>query len=196
MKTAINLLPIEFRRQLMLRHRAVQWGVAVCVVVLVMWSARSWKMREYHALGEQLGVLARENRPIQAMLRETVAMREQLQKLEQQEQVAKELDQQRRVLALLGVVSRTVQRGHGKLRVTGFQLVDFQRTGSAARNPSQEPGAGSLALSGVSLDSPAVAELLDKLQNSGLFTGVELIALKERHEDGIALHDFEVRCGL
>ena len=47
-------------------------------------------------------------------------------------------------------------------------------------------------LSGVSLDNQPVADLLDGLQHSGIFSRVELLKLKER--EGMSLRDYEVRC--
>ena len=49
-------------------------------------------------------------------------------------------------------------------------------------------------LAGVSLDNPAVAELLDGLQDSGIFSRVELLTLKEREDSDVSLRDYEVRC--
>lgn len=196
MKNAINLLPTGYRRQLMLRRRAIQWGVAVCVVVLMIWAGRWYKMREFHALWQQWEVLAREYRPTQAMIREIESMREQLKELDRQEMVAKELDHQRHVLTLLGIVSEAAQQSQGKLRVTDLQVVDLQRVNPSRGHQSAVPQGGSLAVTGVSLDSPIVAELLDKLQYSGLFTSVELVLLKERKEEDATLHDFQVRCQL
>jgi hypothetical protein len=46
----------------------------------------------------------------------------------------------------------------------------------------------------VSLDSPAVFELLDGLQNSGIFSRVVLNVLTEREGRELALRDYEVSC--
>ena len=51
-----------------------------------------------------------------------------------------------------------------------------------------------LTVNGVSLDNPAVAELLDGLQKSGVFRRVELVTLKEREDKEAALRDYEMRC--
>lgn len=180
----------------MLRRRLTQWGAVLCAVLVVMWVARSYKLREYYVLGQKREVLEREHRPLQAMVKEIATMRQQLEDLGQQETIAKELDHHRRVLALLGVVSQAAQQSKGRLRVTNFHLVDLQHssTGSGQQATGSQPG--SFTLFGVSLDSPTVAELLDRLQQSGLFTSVELVSLKEKHEGGVSLHDFQVVCNL
>jgi Tfp pilus assembly protein PilN len=196
MRTAINLLPGASQRQLMLRRRLTQWSVVVCTAVLVMWVARWYKLREYHVLGQQREVLEREYRPIRAMVKEITQMRQQLEDLDQQDKVAKELDHQRQVLALLGVVSQIAEQSNGKLRVTNFQLLDLQSSLSSEQQHATGSSSGNFTLLGVSLDSPTVAELLDKLQHSGLFRSVELVSLKERQEGQVSLHDFQVVCNL
>jgi Tfp pilus assembly protein PilN len=196
MRTAINLLPGASQRQLMLRRRLTQWSVVVCTAVLVMWVARWYKLREYHVLGQQREVLEREYRPLRAMVKEITQMRQQLEDLDQQDKVAKELDHQRQVLALLGVVSQIAEQSNGKLRVTNFQLLDLQSSLSSEQQHATGSSSGNFTLLGVSLDSPTVAELLDKLQHSGLFRSVELVSLKERQEGQVSLHDFQVVCNL
>jgi Tfp pilus assembly protein PilN len=196
MKTAINLLPVTSQKQLMLHRRLTQWCIAVCVVVVMIWVARGYKLRECRVFEQQREVMAREQRPIDAMNREIADMRQQLQDLDQQERVALELDHQRRVLTLLGTISQSAQKSEGKLRVLNLQVVDLQYSGAASKQPGSSVQAGSFSLTGEALDSPTVAELLDKLQHSGLFTSVELVSLKERQEGEVALHDFQVLCGL
>lgn len=196
MRASINLLPVTFRRQLMMRRRLTQWCVVVCALVLVMWVARSYKLREYYVLGQQQEVLEREHRPLKAMVKEITHMRQQLEDLDQQEVIAKELDHQRNVLALLGAVSQIAEQSNGKLRLTDFQLVDLQSSPSGDRQQASGSHGGNFTLQGVSLDRPAVAELLDKLQHSGLFQSVELASLKERQEGQVSLQDFQVVCNL
>ena len=125
------------------------------------------------------------------MLKQLVEMRQQLKELEKQEIVAKELDCQRNALTLLGVISDSAQKSKGRLRVTKFDISNFQ---SAQSVPDPTGKVAGLTVSGVSLDNPAVGELLDRLQKSGVFRRVELVTLKEREDKEAALRDYEVRC--
>ena len=194
MKTSINLLPMTLRRQQMARRRVIQWSAVVCVVLATIWLAGWIRLGEYRALNQKLEILTSEHRPNHAMLNELVAMRETLAELKRQEVIATELEQQRHILTLLGVVSRSAEQSDGKLRVTSLRLTDFQ--GPAAGGRAGTTDSSALILAGQSLDNPSVAELLDRLQESELFTNVELISLKERRTGGIAYQDYEVRCEL
>jgi hypothetical protein len=190
MRTAINLLPQSFRRQQIIRKRLVQWTTIISAVLLTGWGWHWYEMREDRQLTQQLETLSREHAPTQAMLKQLMEMRQQLKELEQQETVAKELDCQRNALTLLGVISDSAQKSKGRLRVTKFEISNFQ-SAQGASDGTKTPG---LSVSGVSLDNPAVAELLDGLQNSGVFRKVELLTLKEREDKESALRDYEVRC--
>lgn len=189
----INILPASYRRQQIIRNRVVQWTTIVVAVLAIGWVWHWLEMREQTYLSQRLEVLSREHAPTQMMLKQLVDMRHQLKELEQQESVAKELETQRNALTLLGVISDTAQKTNGRLRVTKFELTNFQNAAKAdAAAAGTSPPPGGLVLSGVSLDNPAVAELLDGLQHSGIFSHVELLKLKER--DGLSLRDYEVRC--
>src|SRR5690349_160316 len=117
MRTMVNILPVSYRRQQILRSRLLQWGSMIVLVLVGGW------------VWQWLDVLSREHAPTQTMLKQVVDMRRQLKELEQQEAVAKELETQRNALTLLGVISETAQKTGGRLRVTRLELKDFQTVG-------------------------------------------------------------------
>jgi Tfp pilus assembly protein PilN len=193
MRTMINILPVSYRRQQLLLTRAVQWTTIISAVLISGWMWHWLEMREHKQLTQRLDVLSREHAPTQTMLRQVVDMRRQLKDLEQQEAVAKELETQRNALTLLGVVSETAQKSKGRLRITKLELSNFQAIGKKEGQGPGAPPAG-LLLTGISMDNPAVAELLDGLQHAGIFSHVELLKLKEREGNSSSLKDYEVRC--
>jgi type IV pilus assembly PilN-like protein len=192
MRTTINLLPQSLRRQQVLRKRLIQWSTIISAVLVTGWGWHWYEMREGRQLTQQLETLSREHAPTQTMLKQLMQMRQQLVVLQQQETVAKELDSQRNALTLFGLVSETARKTKGRLRVTKFEISSFQSTSAGGDNAATKgPG---LTLNGMSLDNPAVPELLDGLQKSGVFKRVELLTLKEHEDKDAALRDFEVRC--
>jgi hypothetical protein len=190
----INLLPNLYRRQQMTRRRIKQWIALICVLLAAGWIFHWRESREQQAMAQRLDVLEREHLPTQNLLKQLVDMRQKLVDLQQQEMIANELEHQRNALALLGVISQTAQKTGGRLRVTNLELTNFQSPHKAPgiSNPSGQTGG--LLLSGVSLDSPAVFELLDGLQNSGMFSRVVLNQLTERASHDASLRNYEVSC--
>jgi Tfp pilus assembly protein PilN len=196
MKTAMNLLPPALRRARMVRRRTIQWGAILCVVLVGAWGARWWKLREYHELNQQFEAVAREGRPAQVQLQEIGVMRQELGQLQKHEDVAQELQQQRQVLVVLGLVSQAAQQSEGRLRVTEFKVSDLQAA-HAESQPGKEPvHGGTVTVIGVSLDSPTVAEFHDLLERSRLFADVKLIKSNARKENNVSLYDYEVCCEL
>jgi len=192
MRTMINLLPQSFRRQQILRKRLVQWAMIISGVLVTGWGWHWYEMSEGRQLNQQLETLSREHAPTQAMLKQLMEMRQQLVMLQQQETVAQELDYQRNALTLFGVLSDTARKTKGRLRVTKFELNNFQSGATGGDGATVKPAG--LTLGGVSLDNLAVGELQDGLQKSGVFKRVELLTLKEREDKDAALRDYEFRC--
>ena len=166
MRTAINLLPPSFRRQQIIRKRVVQWTSIISAVLVTGWGWHWYEMREGRQLTQQLETLSREHAPTQAMLKQLVEMRQQLVELQQQESVAKELDCQRNALTVLGVISDAARKTNGRLRVTKFELKNFQDAQAAADNGCTTARRVNVERTSRS-DNPAVPELLDGLQKSG-----------------------------
>ena len=196
MKSALNLLPFAYRRQWLLRRRALQWLMVLAVTLSAISAARWYRGHEQHALQRQLEAITREGRPSQAMLREITRMRAQIGRLQHHQTIAQELEQQRQVLALLGVISQAAERTHGRLRVLDCRVVDLQATEVVADQAEGAMHPGTVTLVGVSLDSPTVAEFQDGLLRSGLFADVKLVKSNKRDGLGPELCDYEVRCEL
>jgi hypothetical protein len=194
MKNVINLLPASYRRQQIVRKRALQWSAVISGVLLAGWALHWYESHEYRELTEKLEALHREHQPTQIMLRQLVEMRQALVDLEQQEAIATELEDQRTALTLLGVISRAAEKTNGRLRVTNLDLTNFQSMydAQAPGTPVREPSG--LVLTGVSLDYPAVTELVVGLESSGIFSMVELSSMTERVNNDTSLHDYVVRC--
>lgn len=192
MRTMINILPASYRRQQVLRSRCVQWTTIIAVALAIGWGWHWLEMREYRQLSQQLDVLSREHAPTRTMLQAVVDMRKKLKELQEQETVAKELETQRNALKLLGVISTTAQKTHGHLRLTKFELTNFQSAGTGEKPANNAPPTGGLLLAGVSIDTESVTELMAGLKSAGIFSAVELLKLKQR--DGLSLRDYEVRC--
>jgi Tfp pilus assembly protein PilN len=190
----INLLPGSFRRQQLIRIRAIQWSTIICAVIAVGWGWTWLEEGEAVALTQQLASLEREHAPSKTMMRQLVEMREKLDELQQQEAVAMELEYHRNALTLLGVISSTAKATNGRVRVTHLTLTGFQNVRQPQAGETPQQTSEGLLVKGISLDNAAVVEMLDGLQNSGVFSRVELLVSKERSDGAGALRDYEVRC--
>ncbi len=64
MRTMINLLPPSFRRQQIIRKRAIQWSSIISIVLVLGWGWHWNEMREDKHLSHQLETLSREHAPL------------------------------------------------------------------------------------------------------------------------------------
>jgi hypothetical protein len=189
----INLLPTAYRRQQIVRRRIIQWMTVVSAVIGLGWGWHWLEQREQLRLSQQLESLEREHAPTKTMLTQLVDMRRRLNELQQQESVARELEYQRNALALLGVISETAQASQGRVRVTSVEVTGFQTMHVSKPVEGQNQAAVGVVVRGVSLDNPSVADMLGGLQDSGMFSRVEVV-MKERSEGDVSLRDYELRC--
>jgi Tfp pilus assembly protein PilN len=196
MKTAINLLPAAYQRRLLVRRRAVQWGVVIGAVLVGGGVLRWNDERALDAAVQRLELLAREHQPTKRMLQELVVMRGQLDELQHYEQIAQELEQQRPVLSLLGILSAIAERTNGRLRITKLTLTGLQQPASAGHPSGPEARGGSAILTGLSQDNPAVAELIKGLEDSQFFSYVELLKLTDVEGEGGSLREYQIQCEL
>jgi Tfp pilus assembly protein PilN len=196
MKTVINLLPPMYRRQRLARRRAIQWSIVLASVLGALVVATWYKVHESHVLDRRLAAAEREGLPSRNRLRQISAMRKQIEKLQKHQTVAQELEQQRQVLALLGVVSQAARQTQGRLRVVDCRVVDLQATEVDEHRSDGSLRPGTVTVTGVALDSPSVAGFEQELMRSGLFADVKLIKSVERNQLGPELFDYEVRCEL
>jgi hypothetical protein len=189
----INLLPVAYRRQQIVRRRLIQWTSVVCAVVSLGWGWHWIERREQLKLTQQLESTEREHAPTKTMLKQLVDMRKRLDELQQQERVARELEYQRNALALLGVISQTAQASQGRVRVTSLDVTGFQNMRASKPAEGQSVAPDGVVVRGVSLDNPAVADMLGGLQDSGMFSRVEVV-MKEHSEGDVSLRNYELRC--
>jgi Tfp pilus assembly protein PilN len=196
MKTSINLLPASYQRQLMVRRRAYQWGIVLALGLMAAAVVRMSDLREYSMLSQRLDLLTREHQPTQQMLRQLVAMRDELSELHQLEQVAKELEYQRPALFLLGLLSEIGERTGGRLRVTKLELTGLQHPSSARKSDGVGVGGSGVLLTGVSLDNQSVAKLESGLWESGFFSKVELVKSTVIGDEAGSLREYQLRCEL
>jgi Tfp pilus assembly protein PilN len=195
MKTFINLLPPSFQRQMVLRRRAVQWGAVLVGGLLVGGVVRWSDVRIHDKLVQRLDLLSREHQPTQKMLQQLVEMRQELDELQQQEQIAQELEHQRPALTLLGILTDIGERTSGSLRITKLELIGLQHSTQVADTPTSDSSESQVVLTGESLDNQSIATLVSGLNESGYFTSVELLNSTELGEDS-NIREYQVRCKL
>jgi len=209
MKEFVNLLPFEYRRKQLLRRRVLQWSVvwaACAAVTLALWWA---KQTRYVAALRAMETAQRSYRPVRQLAGECETMRAELDALHARGTVLKQLRDERPMLTLIGLASRSASRCQGRLVVREmlFQRDDRDAKGAPrkAKPPPKEPSQpetgeppkwGSVTFKGDALDNLAVAAFVVGLRDSGLFRRVELKSSLGKNSEKTKLRSYLVECDI
>jgi hypothetical protein len=198
MKSSLNLLPLEHRVRETARRQLLQWCLvwAICAAGAVS----AWWMKQGHcrAVRRRLQVAEHDYAPLAEILRESDAMRDELDQLRAKGTLLGKLLDDKPPLTLIGVVSQSARACNDRLVVQGLSFCRNERSSrvdaraphgrQARRGPppvvgrkeSPDPKAantepwGSVTLEGQAMDNVAVATFVVNLRQSGLFRRVEL----------------------
>ena len=146
-------------------------------------------------LSQQLEALSREHAPTQTMLKQLVDMRQQLEELQQQETVAKELECQRNALTLLGVISDTAQKDEGPIARDEVGAQQFPRRRSVASGDDRQRGRRAVgarrACRSTTRPWPSCSTAC---RQSGSFQPRGAADAQGTRRKATSLRDYEVRC--
>lgn len=186
--THTNLLPLDFRRLLLVKIRLLQWSLVwglSLLALVALWAAKSV---DRQAQTRQLQTLERQCDPLREMNADNKRVRKRLAELEQRQSLLADLDTVQYPLLLVGIVSQGTHRSQARVQVRDFSLapvapVSAKSTKSAnqvkkKKNEKQAEENVSarmrLTLKGIALDDLAVAQFIVALRDTGVFNSVEL----------------------
>jgi len=196
MKTFVNLLPFEYRQRRLVHRRMVQWCVLWGLCVLVV-AAACWAKRfHYRSIVRNQEAAERSYLPLAELAVESQKLRKELAELRAKGTVLGQLHDQRPLLSLLALCSRSAEACGGRLVVRSLH---FERRSAASggstrlaaatprRNgpragerkaagtaPRDDNAWGVVVVEGEALDNLAVATFVVQLRDSGMFRRVEL----------------------
>ncbi len=206
--THTNLLPLDFRRRLLVKTRLFQWAVVwglSLVAVVGLWAAKSVDLQSQT---RQLQMLERQCGPLRKINAENKRVRMRLAELTQRQAVLAEFDTAQYPLLLVGIVSQGTHRSHSRVQIRDFSLapvaqVSVKSTPAANQvkkinDKKQEeenvPAQMRLTLKGIALDDLAVAQFIVGLRDTGVFDAVELKSSLVAQLAGGPAREYLVEC--
>ncbi|MCH7685221.1 MAG: hypothetical protein IH899_00820 [Planctomycetes bacterium] len=206
--THTNLLPLDFRRWLLVKIRLLQWSLVwglSLLALVALWAAKSV---DRHTQTRQLQTLERQCDPLREMNEDNNRVRERLAELEQRQSLLADLDTVQYPLLLVGIVSQGTHRSHSRVQVRDFSLapvtpVSAKSTKSASqvKNKNNEKQTEEyvsarmrLTLKGIALDDLAVAQFIVALRDTGVFNAVELKSSLVTQLAGGPAREYFVEC--
>ncbi len=201
-KPSVNLVPVAYRRRLLVRRRLRQW---VIVWVLAGTAMGTAGVSEYGRLQRQRETLARLEercRPLRETEQDTQRIQQQLAVLGDRESLLAKLARSNPPAQLIGLVGlaahgeeHLIRIGEFHLRTTTSRVMREERDeqGQVKRVPA-DIEKRQLALHGLGVDGMAVARFVSQLRQTGAFDSVMLKSSIEVPGQTSQTSLFEVEC--
>lgn len=198
MKNHVNMLPLEFRRRILIATRARQWVTtfSICALLILVVIGIQWQR-----LGNQKQELEAkriEAAPFRNMEETLEGMREELSRLHASRSLLAEARRSTQTVKLLGLVSHSANE---KLQVQSFdfksQMVDNQpdKTSGTKESPVAKSAVQTeLVLSGIAKDNLAISQLLAGLKSGQVFDSVEVKKISESSSETTPVRSYSITC--
>jgi hypothetical protein len=207
MKPFVNLLPLGYRRRQLVHRLLVKWSLVwiTCIVVGVAACGLAW--RRSQLLQRDEVAAERSAAPLERLVEEQATMQASLKELEAKGTVLGQVQSERPLLSLLGVVSQSARRCEGRLVVQhlGFERKPKKQTEGSESPQSSGPQKplpekdelwGRVTIRGEAMDNVAVATFVVGLRDSGLFRRVELKSCVRSPAGGRGIRSYDLECDI
>jgi hypothetical protein len=176
MKSHINILPLQFRKKLLVRQIVPCWacvwlGVTV-VAAIVCWNANASLADARTAFA----IIDGRAEPLRQIVQRNQKATDSLKVADQRQLLVDCLQAADKPLQLVGLISSTANTKDGSIQIQSFQLTQGQPTDSASpvATHGNAPLRMKLGLQGYAVDDLALSRFVSQLRATGVFESVEL----------------------
>ncbi len=199
-----NLLPAEFQRRLLIRHRLWQWSFVWGATTVVIAGLVAHRVNFLLSHETRLQHMEQRCEPLRKQVAEIRDLRTRLQEMNGRELLASELDGARYPLELMGLVSQTARACGPELQIRRFKLwhdakpagpptkAERKSTGETTTTPKSEVIC--LTLAGLATDGLAVARFATALRETRVFESVELKSSIAGRIGDVPTREYELSC--
>ncbi len=203
MKTYVNLLSPRHQRTALIRTLLTRW-CAVWVVGITLLAGVFWLNKgRYERIAASLSAAELACMPVIATAKENDRMLSQMRRFACRETLVGQLRDDKPVLGLLAIVSRSarvcnqrivVRDLHFEQQSTNRKAAATKNAQVSAENPEPVDPWAALTIQGDALDNLAIAKFTATLRDTGLFREVELKSSVGKTVADRPVHSFVVRC--
>ena len=189
----LNLLPREARRNVLLRIRITQWTMiaSLCLLIGIVAGLRTYKFQT-DVQAEQASLMSAYV-PINNMKIKLKTLKLEASQLTKHEEIAQELENQKPMLSLLGVISEAAKKCNQRLQVKSIVLAKVGEKG-VGRDFQSSHIRQVLRVQGESLDFESATYFVHALRESGLFAKVLLKSNKATNNGKFSAYAYHVEC--
>lgn len=202
MRTYVNLLSSKYQKTALVRKLLVRW-CAVWVLGISVIAGVFWLNKEqYQRTAESMSTAEVACMPVVEAAEENSRMRGQVRRFDCRETLVGQLGDDKPVLDLLAVVSKSARACNERIVVRDLHFEQQPETPKPTpekNKPTEENVAppdpeAVLTIEGDALDNLAIAKFAAALRDTGIFREVELKSSVGKSSAKLSIHSFIVRC--
>ena len=202
MRTYVNLLSPKYQKTALVRKLLVRW-CAVWVLGISVIAGVFWLNKEqYQRTAESMSTAELACMPVVEAAEENSRMRGQVSRFDCRETLVGQLGDDKPVLGLLAVVSKSARACNQRIVVRDLhfeQQPESPQPTPEKNKPAEENLAppdpeAVLTIEGDALDNLAIAKFAAALRDTGIFREVELKSSVGKSSANLSIHSFIVRC--
>lgn len=195
MTHSVNLVPVAFRRRLLLRRRLRQWAIVWILAIFALASAcaaeYAWILHQQRILAD----LQTQCDPLRQIDQATQHTQQQLEELRSRESLFAALQRHDRPVQLLGLVGVAAYGTSHDIHIDEFRMTTSHSSGPAGRSENSFPTEKRLLhLAGRGVDALAVARFVSHLRETEAFESVMLRSSMDLPGPMSETCQFEVAC--
>ena len=207
----VNLLPSSFVRRRLICKRLRQWGVAFSIIGIALLICNANLLGRWWRGFDELQESQATADPIRQLQQSWMKKAKEKSALEQKINQLRMVVSQDHTISLLGIVANGVQVADGAVQIQEMQVLvsgkpidsvtgirDLQRSAipktistaevKSLRNECQ------LNLRGIAIGSESISTLMQSLQDSSVFSKIELRSTQERLVSDRTVQEFQLEC--
>ncbi len=202
MNNFINLLPLEYRRRVLLRRRLVLWAGIWAVSLVAAVGISVSKHAAYRDVRRKTEAAERAYRPLKELTQQCITMQKELDQLHAKGTLLGQLRDERPLLTLVGVASQSARQCRRRLVIRDllFERNTDQTKGAQTKGTLPETASkswASVTFKGDAKDNLSVATFVVGLRDSGLFRRVELkSSLGAKSSDDQKTRSYWLKCDI
>lgn len=206
MNSTLNLLPISFRKRLLIWAIIRQWTVCLCFLLILM---GCWGMSEYLRMTSEHNRLTQLNAKADSILKVSQTnqiLTKRSEKLSEKEESIIQIRNSELHLQILGLISQCTHPLNETVQVLNYKLEEIHQQGNSPakrprpqrRSPAQSNENQSkmmrLDLRGLAEDDTSLAKFIQALEKQDFFNTVQLKVVSRMELSSKMVRSYQIEC--
>jgi len=189
MNEHLNLIPESELTRIRVRQSINFWLLAAVVTAIGLVAMSFNHRRVLNLSTQRLDALEREFEPVRSLQARLVQYRARLEEIHRIRSQTYDVEQRRPMITLMAALSQAAADAQQNVAIANLDLQSFPSPDPMSVNPCYR-----LTIRGVGIDNSSIAEFASSLQQSKLFSSVDLHETTSTRLNELDVRQFELEC--